>query len=1219
MLTPVELSALFESVPFGSRSNTEKSITRLLALVQSSDSSPVANLLAGWFTRLADLLAGSANPDKTLLLLERFLEHQPAICQQLLTQPADLDVLIALFSSSQYFSQILLNNPQYFATLTERHNLSIFKTVAYLRQEQAIALRNQNSLTEQIIALQQCQRREELRIGVCDLLGLFDFERVVQQLSNLAESLIQTALNLAIQHSGFSPQHLQNAGFVVLALGKLGGAELNYSSDIDLIFIADAQAAELVPVGEKIIDVLTRVTQQGFLYRVDMRLRPWGQASPLVTNLRSYINYFNKNARLWEKQALLKARPVAGNLTRGQTYLAEVYPLLFEFEAERIRADVHAMKQKTEQELRKAGRIHGEVKRGIGGIRDIEFTTQVLQLIHGAHHPQLHTPTTLVALHRLLAFGILPAEDHAVLTSGYLFLRTVEHHLQIQHYHQTHHLPTDPAALQQLALRLGYRDSHSLTQRYQQHSAAIRAVYRKYLELAPVTPDSNIPIVSPEKVRRHLARLDASYRTAFAEPEIALHTQLSEELDRTQQVQVHTLPLEEDLWKLTIVGYDYVGALSVICGLLAVHRINILGGDVFTYEHSAQPQSSGLQIKGARYRRVPGVTTNNRAKIVDVFTVRCMQAPASTQIWQAYTQELRELTNLLHQGKPQQAQGKLANRVAGVLRQPGNEPAGVLLPLDIEIDNTASENYTLLRIQTTDTVGFLYEFTSGLALFRVNIVRMEIVTAGNRIEDRLYVTASNGKKITNPKHQQELRVAAVLIKHFTHLLPSAPNPEAALVAFGEFIGDLFRRHDWSRELLSLEQPQVLGGLVQLLGASEFLWEDFLRMQYTNLFPVLSDWQALEQPKSVETLHAELFAELADSPDWRKTLNAFKDREMFRTDMRRIQGKIVGYGRFSAELSGLVEVVFQTAFDQVYAELKALYGEPRLPDGSICPVVVCGLGKFGGRELGFASDIELMLCFEAEGDTDGAQTIRNSEFFDRMVQNLKAAIWAKQEGIFEIDLRLRPYGKHGRLAVSLEAFERYYAPQGAAWSFERQALIRLRPICGSAEFGERLLMLRDQYVFTEYGFDVSAMRAMRERQMRHLVAGGSLNVKFSAGGLADLEYLVQGLQIRFGLQHPSLRTPSIRTAIQELHQLGILSESQFLQLKDAHNFLRKVIDALRVVRGNAKDVTVPASHTPEFSYLARRLKYNDATATLQADLNNHTKFVQQLSQEMLGNG
>ncbi len=913
---------------------------------------------------------------------------------------------------------------------------------------------------------------------------------------------------------------------------------------------------------------------------------------------------------------------MAGNLERGQAYLAEVYPLLFEFEAERIRADVHAMKQKTEQELRKAGRIHGEVKRGIGSIRDIEFTTQVLQLIHGAHHPQLHTPTTLVALHRLLALGILPAEDHAVLNSGYLFLRTVEHHLQIQHYHQTHHLPTDPAALQQLALRLGYRDSQSFSQRYQQHSAAIRAVYRKYLELAPVTPNSNTPAISPEKVRRHLARLDASYRTAFAEPEIALHTQLSEELDRTQQVQVHALSLEDDLWKLTIIGYDYVGALSVICGLLSVHRINILGGDVFTYEHAAQPQPSGLQITGARYRRVPGVTTHNRAKIVDVFTVRFMPAPATpanAQIWQAYTQELRELTSLLHQGKPQQAQGKLANRVASVLREQVNESAGVLLPLDIEIDNTASEHYTLLRIQTTDTVGFLYEFTSGLALFRVNIVRMEIVTEGNRIEDRLYVTASNGKKITNPKHQQELRVAAVLIKHFTHLLPSAPNPEAALVAFGEFIGDLFRRHDWSRELLSLEQPQVLGGLVQLLGASEFLWEDFLRMQYTNLFPVLSDWQALEHPKSVETLHAELSAELAKSPDWRKTLNAFKDREMFRTDMRRIQGKIVGYGRFSAELSGLVEVVFQTAFDQVYAELKALHGEPRLPDGSVCPVVLCGLGKFGGRELGFASDIELMLCFAGEGDTDGAQTIRNSEFFDRMVQNLKAAIWAKQEGIFEIDLRLRPYGKHGRLAVSLEAFERYFAPQGPAWSYERQALIRLRPICGSAEFGERLLALRDQYVFTEQGFDVSAMRAMRERQMRHLVAGGSLNVKFSAGGLADLEYLVQGLQIRHGLRYLSLRTPSVRTAIQELHQLGILSESQFLQLKDAHNFLRKVIDALRVVRGNAKDVNVPASHTPQFAYLARRLKYNDATATLQADLNNHTKFVQQLSQELLGNG
>src|SRR5512143_840153 len=148
-----------------------------------------------------------------------------------------------------------------------------------------------------------------------------------------------------------------------------------------------------------------------------------------------------------------------------------------------------------------------------------------------------------------------------------------------------------------------------------------------------------------------------------------------------------------------------------------------------------------------------------------------------------------------------------------------------------------------------DTIGFLYELTNALALNRVYIARVAIDTGGRRIGDTLYVTDSDGLKITKPDHQRQLRAATVLIKHFTHLLPLSPDPESALLHFHAFVGELFRKPNWPDELASLERPEVMGALAQLLGVSDFLWDDFLRMQHNNLFPVVTDLDALRSSKS----------------------------------------------------------------------------------------------------------------------------------------------------------------------------------------------------------------------------------------------------------------------------------------------------------------------------------------------------------------------------------
>jgi len=339
--------------------------------------------------------------------------------------------------------------------------------------------------------------------------------------------------------------------------------------------------------------------------------------------------------------------------------------------------------------------------------------------------------------------------------------------------------------------------------------------------------------------------------------------------------------------------------------------------------------------------------------------------------------------------------------------------------------------------------------------------------------------------------------------------------------------------------------------------------------------------------------------------------------MFRVDMRHIQGHIRDMAQFSAELSDLAEVVLDAAFRLADAELRQQYGAPRLPDGAPCPMTICALGKCGGRELGFASDIELMFVYSGSGETAGPKTIASAEYYDRLVREVVRAIRARREGIFEIDLQLRPYGAAGSLAVPLESFRRYFAAGGPAWGYERQALIKLRPIAGDAGLGEQVAALRDEYVYSHGGFDVVAMRAMRERQLRHLVTAGAINAKFSQGGLVDVEYIVQGLQMLHGGRDPSLRLTNTREAMAALAQAGLISAENYARLREAHAFLRRLIDALRMARGNAKDLTVPPEESEDFAFLARRLGYGDDPLRLRADLTEHLTWVQRLGGRLLG--
>lgn len=1214
-LTDADVHAILDPIGFD---DPDLALERLRSLTPDDELRwPLARTLPALLFALTE----AATPDSSLLNFQRLVQttpHRLELLSYLAEHPRAIEILVRLFVGSQFLTEILLRNPNYLQRVTQHKRIAEFKHRQELFEAGRQAVERAANPAEQLNALRRFQQWELLRLAACDSFRLMDLKTVTLQLALLADSLAQNCLNVVAAEVEVDPDD-----FAVLAFGKLGGEELNYSSDIDLVFVCEKNSERYWGLGQKLIRALGDSTEEGFLYRVDMRLRPWGSSGALVSTCDSYVDYLKRHGQLWEKQALLKARAIAGNHDVGNALLERLKPVIFDVTPDEARENVLDMKRRIEDRLQREGGQWGQVKAGAGSIRDVEFVTQYLQLANGRDMPAVRSANTLDGLVRLADFGMLHGDEFRFLSSGYVFLRSIEHALQLMHNKQVHALPDNPRELDYLARRLDFPGRHEFVRHYEQHCAAIRKIFDKYIVRGANASTPSEP--TPRRtVAMHLGEAAASYHELFSDEQAERHLTLLDQLDKQHPVITDARSVADGRWELTIVGYDQIGDLSLMCGLLFVYGFDIESGYVFTGAEVAehQPVTKPASRRRGTAKRPNRSTRKPRLrKFVNVFTVRPPDGTLSAAVWNRYESELRELIELAERSPHREAHAQLARRVADAIPPAAARRPRILLPVQVSIDNDVAPDATVMHIRAEDTTGFLYELTNALALYGVSIQRVLIRSQAREVVDTLWLVDAKEHKITDSLQLNELRAAVVLIKHFTHLLPRAPNPPAALLNFREFLEALFAREDWVRDLASLQDSQVLENLARLLGVSDFLWHDFLRLQHDNLFPVVTNIAGLQKPKPKSQLETELAAALdaaaaqeqsttARLEARRDALNAFKDREMLRVDMRHILGLQHQFGMFSGELTDIAEVVVDGAFRICLEHLRAEFGEPRSDDGRPCRLAICALGKCGGRELGFASDIELMFVYDVDGHTTGPGQITNSEFFQKLVDLFTRSIRAKRKGIFEVDLRLRPYGKAGSPAVSLETFEKYFSFDGPAWPYERQALVKLRPIAGDAEFGTEVVAARDAICYSGRPFDVTAMRAMREKQLTQLVRAGTFNAKLSPGGLVDCEYLVQGLQMTYGHKSRELRDPNTRTALKALRDLGVLTEEQRVEIRDAYRFLRRIIDGLRMVRGDARDLTVPPPDTEEFEFLARRLDYQPAD--LHQELEQQTTRVQSLT-------
>ena len=744
----------------------------------------------------------------------------------------------------------------------------------------------------------------------------------------------------------------------------------------------------------------------------------------------------------------------------------------------------------------------------------------------------------------------------------------------------------------------------------------------------------DLPDVDRPFVEEHLRRLDAGYFKRFDAAHVARHVRLLASLTPEKPV---ALDVEEgpEGTICTVLAFDYPGAFSFIAGVLSSMGFDIGSGDIFTWSAARDdtPRTLGLR----------------RRRIIDCFTGVVDRGERDAPEWEAAC--AAGLTNVfvgLEQGgetavAARRAVNEMAARSLGSLR-PERDP--VLYPVQIDI-GPAPSGRTRMRVLSQDTPFFLYTFATALTLQEVLIEHVTIRTKGGRIEDEFEIVDAAGRPLTDADRIDGIKLSVLLTKQFTSFLGGAPDPLAALLRFEQLVKEAIAVPGQDKWLGILGTEGVMRDLAQLLGTSTFLWEDFVRLQYEALLPMLVPHMAgtsLVEPADTlgERLHAALSG-AADTADFARRLNDFKDREIYLYDLDHIlsagrageeESFATDFLLLSRRLTSLAELVVDAAATHAWETLSRRFGEPRTVAGLPVRYALLGLGKMGGIALGYASDIEILLVYSDSGGTAGPDGIENAEFFDRLVREILQLVHAKREGIFHIDLRLRPYGAAGPLGCSLESFCTYYARGGTALSYERLALVRLRAIGGDRTFGSQIERLRDEMVYSAQSIDLAELREIRARQAQEktgpvrapgasLPAGPvRLNAKFSPGALVDLEYAVQILQVMHGAAEPRLRTPRIHEALEALASIGVLEQSEASEIVAGYRFFRRLINGLRMLRGSAQDLVLPELASDEYLHLARRVGYAaepgfTPAQKLHLDFETHTAAVRAFVERHFG--
>src|SRR5213594_4669476 len=443
--------------------------------------------------------AASLDPPQVETTLSQLSEKWPANAVPLIDVveqfPLGEAALLHLLAVSSICAARLRRNPEALLWLHQSDVCLASRGYAEMFNE-LHTLAGDSISEENFGALRFWKGREMTRVALRELANVAPLEETTGELSQIAEICVRRvfqSINAEFKQRYGSP----SAEFAILALGKLGGGELNHSSDVDLLFLYSDEG-QLSPhlsyheffnrLAKKILETFSIPHPEGSLFRIDLRLRPEGSAGPLARSLESMENYYAGFGETWERLALIKARGVAGSGELAYEFLRQHQPFIYpKSTTPELLDEIASIKQRIERDLVGTENLERDVKLGRGGIRDIEFIVQTLQLIHGARHPFLQEQNMLKALRALRELDLLPGNEVLTCDNTYRFLRRVEHRLQIEAEQQTHVVPRDAEALRHLALSLRFSSREDFTAALHERMRAVRPIFQRIISKTPAT------------------------------------------------------------------------------------------------------------------------------------------------------------------------------------------------------------------------------------------------------------------------------------------------------------------------------------------------------------------------------------------------------------------------------------------------------------------------------------------------------------------------------------------------------------------------------------------------------------------------------------------------------------------------------------------------------------------------------------------------------------
>ncbi|MCX6423995.1 MAG: bifunctional [glutamine synthetase] adenylyltransferase/[glutamine synthetase]-adenylyl-L-tyrosine phosphorylase [Actinobacteria bacterium] len=575
----------FTELDLAARLLASPALVELLAEIGIDDSESHVEDASGFLAQIA----ATADPDQALLLLTRFMEacgdkHGRRISSTLVADRDTLGRLVEVLGMSEALGEFIIRHPEHWSILADAEVLAMAPAARQVRATMLQAVgadpkapesMADGQSTEVLNRLRIAYRSHLLGIAARDLAGLAPMESVASWLSDLADGVLEAALAIA------------RAG--------LPEGELNYVSDVDVIFVAEASGGDEVGALKTATDLAigvmracNSVTTEGSIWEVDPALRPEGKQGALVRTIESHLDYYERWAKTWEFQALLKARPSAGDLELGARYVDAVAPFVWSAaDHDGFVTDVQAMRRRVEEQV--PARIgERELKLGPGGLRDVEFSVQLLQLVHGRSDVMLRSSTTLDALEALAVWGYVGRDDASTLADAYRFLRTLEHRLQLHKLRRTHTMPEDESDLRRLGRSLGYRGDPvgELHAKWRTHAREVRRLHEKLfyrpLLQAVARLDAGEARLTPEAAEQRLRAL------GYQDPAGALrHLEaLTSGVSRRAAIQRTLLPV--------MLGW-FANAPDPDAGLLGFRRVSDVLGSTHWYLRLLRDESTAAE------------------------------------------------------------------------------------------------------------------------------------------------------------------------------------------------------------------------------------------------------------------------------------------------------------------------------------------------------------------------------------------------------------------------------------------------------------------------------------------------------------------------------------------------------------------------------------------------------------------------------------------------